>query len=1014
MITFYYYFIKVNHLINLKGGENTKSKRLIIILAIFIMLLCINGVNASDIEDNSNNLAVNENQEVITADGDVGNFTELSNYVNAGNSIIELDKNYKYVEGDSISVTDGIAIPDSSSPLTINGNNHVIDGNGVARIFKILNYASSPVVLNDITFTNAGNGAIYSLNPHLTINNCTFENNYAPMYGSAVTIVGNNTQIINSTFKNNLVANSTFGGAVRITGSNVTVSGSTFENNNATNGGAINVGGDNCTIKYCTFEDNHAKNGGAIYASANNVSITDCKFTKNEATYNEPSTYSNHGGGGAILMFQKENLTVSNCIFEENTAKHTGGSIFIYGSNNTNINNSTFFNNTAVNEAAAIYLLFTENATVGYSNFTKNGAISLSDSYGGAIRVHECNNTLIHDSNFTANYANHDAGGAIEYNSDGVSYAAVENCNFDSNLANSDGGAMYIHTKGEFNITGCNFTNNEVIDNQNVKSGGAILINLKTEDNGTKAWNNALKTNIVNSNFINNTAPLMGGAICLRSHDRGVLFEENIIENCTFTGNNATWGSAIFLYTQVSANLTNVVFGKNRANSTSLDIVADKEKSLYPSNVTLTVTFNGKDNIANAIWNGGHHKDNNHFDPQNSSHVYLKNITYEVYSNGELNTVQVYQDELENPVNGYISADPGENIWQDTLENAQNITIEIYNIENNKMVANISALTEVNGSVSNIQMNLKPGNYTAKAYHRTDAYYTEASDSVNFEIMGYVVLEINKSANIDVVGNNSLINYTLTVKNNGVINATEVEIIDSLPENLTYTGKWGIIKNNGATINQISDLQWIVSEIPNGTDVSIWFTATVNTDKSGIITNVVTVTSKENKTEVKDNETVEVVPVVLTVDKTVDLTVVGNNSEVTFTIVVNNTSKVNASEVKVVDELPDGLVFVDATRDYDFSISDDNKTLTWVISEMGNNPVELFVTVRTSLVGNLTNNVTVTSKENDTPVKDNETVEVVPVVLTVDKTVDLTVVGNNSEVTFTIVVNNTSKVNARS
>ena len=67
--------------------------------------------------------------------------------------------------------------------------------------------------------------------------------------------------------------------------------------------------------------------------------------------------------------------------------------------------------------------------------------------------------------------------------------------------------------------------------------------------------------------------------------------------------------------------------------------------------------------------------------------------------------------------------------------------------------------------------------------------------------------------------------------------------------------------------------------------------------------------------------------------------------------------------------MPDGLVFVDATRDYDFSISEDNRTLTWVISEMGNDPVELFVTVRTSLVGNLTNNVTVTSKENDTPVK---------------------------------------------
>ena len=78
---------------------------------------------------------------------------------------------------------------------------------------------------------------------------------------------------------------------------------------------------------------------------------------------------------------------------------------------------------------------------------------------------------------------------------------------------------------------------------------------------------------------------------------------------------------------------------------------------------------------------------------------------------------------------------------------------------------------------------------------------------------------------------------------------------------------------------------------------------------------------------------------------------------------MNNTSEVKATEVKVIDVLPEGLVYVDSTKSgdgIDFIISDDERTLTWVISEMGNDPVELFVTVRTALTGNLTNNVSVT------------------------------------------------------
>ena len=130
---------------------------------------------------------------------------------------------------------------------------------------------------------------------------------------------------------------------------------------------------------------------------------------------------------------------------------------------------------------------------------------------------------------------------------------------------------------------------------------------------------------------------------------------------------------------------------------------------------------------------------------------------------------------------------------------------------------------------------------------------------------------------------------------------------------------------------------------------------------------------------------------------------------------MNNTSVVGATNVTVVDQLPEGLVYVDSTKSgegIDFTISGDERTLTWVISEMGNDPVELFVTVRTALTGDLTNNVTVSSKENDTPVNDNETVHVVPTNLTVVKTANATAVLLGDLVEFTMNVTNNGLVKA--
>ena len=73
---------------------------------------------------------------------------------------------------------------------------------------------------------------------------------------------------------------------------------------------------------------------------------------------------------------------------------------------------------------------------------------------------------------------------------------------------------------------------------------------------------------------------------------------------------------------------------------------------------------------------------------------------------------------------------------------------------------------------------------------------------------------------------------------------------------------------------------------------------------------------------------------------------------------------------------------------------------------------EFWIVARSNATGNWTNVVEVNSTENVTVVDSNVTIDVRPVNLTVVKTANVTVVGNNTLVNFTIVVNNTGVMNA--
>ena len=129
--------------------------------------------------------------------------------------------------------------------------------------------------------------------------------------GGAIAIQSDDTLIENCNFKNNAAEGPIFtdnngnqrkpsGGAIGfIGGNNCTVNNCNFTGNNAAyNGGAIgtiNANAINLTISNCIFINNTAEDGGSIYTSGPNGIVDKCQFTENTATGN-----GNKNGGGAI------------------------------------------------------------------------------------------------------------------------------------------------------------------------------------------------------------------------------------------------------------------------------------------------------------------------------------------------------------------------------------------------------------------------------------------------------------------------------------------------------------------------------------------------------------------------------------------------------------------------------------------------------------------------------------------------------------------------------------------
>ena len=493
-------------------------------------------------------------------------FTDLQNAINLVDGILTLDSDIVMTDDEAAGFVGGVAI---NKDIVIDGKGHTISAEDLGRIFSI--GEGFTVTLTNATLINGKadkGGAIYN-DGSLTLSDVKLSDNAADSYGGAVF---NNGHLVvgNSVFESNDIVNRgsasvDYGGAAIYNWYDgvLTVSGSNFTNNikNYKNGdrlvGAIATIGD-ATISDSYFVNNTGRWGGAISTSGYLLAGDDVNtLTVSGSTFKE-----NGGLYGAGIFVWGSDFTVSDCVFDKNTAS---------GKGNMTPNN---------NNGAAIEVTDTNKAIAGIitgSKFTNNKA-----QYGGAIDICE-GNIKITDSEFVNNSADVE-GGAIDINTvNGNPEVSISGSKFINNSA-SYGGAI-VNVK-DLTVRNTEFVNNtpDAIFNY-VGFGGNLDLGIENFTDlqnaiglvtGTLTLNqNVVMTddeaaNFVNGVVINKNIRIDGKGHTIDARDLGRIF--SIGEGFTVTLTNATLingkadkGGAI--YNDGSLTLSDVKLSDNAADS---------------------------------------------------------------------------------------------------------------------------------------------------------------------------------------------------------------------------------------------------------------------------------------------------------------------------------------------------------------------------------------------------------------------------------------------------------------
>ena len=245
----------------------------------------------------------------------------------------------------------------------------------------------------------------------------------------------------------------------------------------------------------------------------------------------------------------------------------------------------------------------------------------------------------------------------------------------------------------------------------------------------------------------------------------------------------------------------------------------------------------------------------------------------------------------------------------------------------------------------------------------------------------------NKTVNNEIPNFGDNVTYSVTVTNDGIGDANNVVVCDILGKGLKFLNADG----NFTYDEKTGTITWIVDLVKGETKT---FNVNVTVLSYGDLSNKVVV---GNKTVIKNITVPEINP-----GKEINIEVPNFGDNVTYTVIVNNTGKVNATDVVVADKLGEGLVFVSASDGGVYN--ETTRTITWIINLTAGETKYLYVNTTVSAYGNITNSVIVGNKTFN---KNVTVPEIIPV-----KEVNSSDIHIGDEINYTIAVSNPGKTNA--
>ncbi len=214
--------------------------------------------------------------------------------------------------------------------------------------------------------------------------------------------------------------------------------------------------------------------------------------------------------------------------------------------------------------------------------------------------------------------------------------------------------------------------------------------------------------------------------------------------------------------------------------------------------------------------------------------------------------------------------------------------------------------------------------------------------------------------------------YTITVRNTGESTLTDVRVTDQIPQGMGYVSS-SLVGTQAD--NQVS---WGLGSLSSGQQRTI--SLTLKGETAGTWTNSASVTCDEGVTDT-DSATTRVIAPSVEIEKTgpAELT---QGTNATYTITVRNTGESTLTDVRVTDQIPQGMSYVGSSL---VGTQADNQ-VSWGLGSLSSGQQRtISLTLRGETVGTWTNSASVTCDEGVTDT-DSATTRVIAPSVEIEKT----------------------------